>query len=70
MTSLVCYTDTGRYKALSLIGGLTMSDLELEFHRKQGMFSKTFGEMGTDCRKFNTNCGVEHDQHAKNEGAQ
>ena len=48
MTFLVCYTDTGRYKALSLIGCLTMSNLELEFHRKQGMFSKTFGEMGTD----------------------
>lgn len=46
-----------------------MSDTKLEFHRKQGMFSKTFGEMGTDCRKFNTNCGVEHDQHEKNEGA-
>lgn len=69
MTFLVCYTDTRRHKVLSLIGGLTMSDTKLEFHRKQGMFSKTFGEMGTDCRKFNTNCGVEHDQHEKNEGA-
>lgn len=39
-----------------------MSDPGLEFHGKQGMFPKPFGEMGADHQKFSTNCGVEHYQ--------
>ena len=42
-----------------------MSDPGLEFHRKQGMFPKPFGEMGADRQKFSTNCGVEHYQREK-----